>query len=148
MTLCKSQTILIICISDCVNIYLRPEQRLTRTATTKLNISPLQGLRSHHCNTQHNLELAMLRLKFSVERRLRDNYRVCPQEVWHCGGKAEYKRSETEGTHRSTSEGFVDPWYYQLSELTGYTYFTKKSTCHVLTAFGFTYEPKFLHEAP
>lgn len=57
-------------------------------------------------------------------------------------------RSEKEGTHRSTSEGFVDPWYYELSELTGYTYFTKQSTCHVLTAFGFTYEPKFLHEAP
>lgn len=50
----------------------------------------IEGLRSHHCNTQHNLELAMLRLKLSVgERGLRDNYLVRPQEVWHCGGKAE-----------------------------------------------------------
>lgn len=49
-----------------------------------------EGLRSHHCNTQHNLKLAMPCLKLSVgEGRLRDNYLVCPQEVWYCGGKAE-----------------------------------------------------------
>lgn len=46
--------------------------------------------RGSYCDTQHNLELAMLCLKLSVgERRLRDNYLVCPQEVWYCGGKAE-----------------------------------------------------------
>lgn len=38
--------------------------------------------------------------------------------------RSEQRRSETEGTHSSTSEGSVDPRYYQLSELTGYTYFT------------------------
>lgn len=90
----------------------------------------------------------VLCLKSYAGKRQGNNYRVCPQEVWRCGGKAEWKRSEKKGAHRSTSEGFVDPRYYQLSELTGYTYFTKQSTCHVLTAFGFTYEPKFLHETP
>lgn len=148
MTPSKSRLILIICIPDCVNIYIRPEQHVTGTAIHETQHITTEGLTSHHSNTQHSLELAALFLKLSVQRRLRDNYRVCPQEVWHCGGKAEQKRSEKEGTHRSTSEGFVDPWYYELSELTGYTYFTKQSTCHVLTAFGFTYEPKFLHEAP
>lgn len=122
------------------------QSRLVTTHVAKLNISPPRAFPSRRA--RRNLDAATDRLKFSVDTKPRDNYRVCPQEAWHCGGKAEYKRSEMEATHTSTSEGFVDPWYYQLSELTGYTYFTKQSTCHVLTAFGFTYEPKFLHEAP
>lgn len=81
--------ILIICIPDCVNIYIRPEQHVTRTAVHETQHLTTEGLTSHRCNTQHSLELATLFLKLPVERRLRDNYRVCPQEVWHCGGKAE-----------------------------------------------------------
>lgn len=137
--------ILIICIPDRVNIYHGPDECVTPTSTSKLNMSSLSSLTAMLdiiCNWQ-----------CSVWSRLweREGWRTIILYVLKRSGIVEErlsKRDQRRSTHRSTSEGFVDPRYYQLSELTGYTYFTRQSTCHVLTALGFAYEPKFLHEAP
>lgn len=124
-----------ICIPDHVNIYFSASSGLSKA-------SPIFW----------EVITAVLKTGWNWQRFIwgclweKDNYLVCPQEVWYC--RERLSKRDQRSTHRSTSEGFVDPRYYQLSELTGYTYFTRQSTCHVLTAFGFTYEPKFLHEAP
>lgn len=111
-----------------MNVCFRPERRVTGTdAAADPDVSSptgLSGVVAGDAGRESRTGRAPFEVACEVVRRLRDNYLVRPREAWRCGGKAQQERSETQGTHRSTSEGSVDPRYYRLSEFTGYTYFT------------------------
>jgi len=78
----KNLRILSICISGSEYFHqVWAVRHLDSQTNTQCVIFEL--LISHHCRAQHDLGLAILCLKLSVgEKMLRDNYLVCPQEVW------------------------------------------------------------------